>query len=239
MNTEEFKQELLKLHKQIDDLVRKYVTEPEEHIQEVNQEYLSQGDTKVLLVIPTEKKLEDKLPSDINKIIIPTGVQIKYYNVFGLPVAEAYNNAVQVLLNDGADYMLTVEDDTYAPYFALSRLLDILRENKHISAVGAWYPKKSPLREGVHIVLKHGITEYRTASGPDDGLHEVMTLAMGCTLYKAEMFKYITSPWFATTENLTQDSFFSQKARKMGYKLYCDSNTKCKHIDRITGEVFE
>lgn len=236
MNTEEFKQELLRLHNEIDNLVRKYVTEPEEHIQEVCREYLSVGDTKVLIVIPTEKKIEGDLPSDINKIIIPTGVQIKYYNVYGLPIADAYNNAVQVLLSDGADYMLTIEDDTYPSFDALANLLTVLRDNKHISAVGAWYPKKAPLREGVHIVLKNGV---RTASDPDGGLYEVYTLAQGCTLFRSDMFKYISAPWFSTTENLTQDSFFSQKARKMGYKLYCDSSVKCRHIDRVTGEVFE
>src|SRR5205085_10998931 len=39
--------------------------------------------------------------------------------------------------------------------------------------------------------------------------------------------------------SLTQDSFFSQKARDAGYRLLCDTSVRSKHIDRNTGEVFE
>lgn len=53
------------------------------------------------------------------------------------------------------------------------------------------------------------------------------------------MFTKISYPWFKTTPNMTQDSFFSQLAREAGYKLLVDTNIKCKHIDRSTGKVYE
>jgi len=46
-------------------------------------------------------------------------------------------------------------------------------------------------------------------------------------------------PYFATTEHLTQDSFFSQKARDTGYQLLVDTAIRCKHVDVTTGEVYE
>ncbi len=235
MITEKHKKELLELQTRVNSLVDELVTKPEEHIQEIEASYISVGNTKILIVIPTEKKLT-AMPPVLEKLITPSGCQIKYYNVYGLPVAEAYNNAVRVLLQDGADYMLTIEDDTFPPDDALSKLLSRLKTDK-LDAVGAWYPKKNRIKEGVHICI--GSDGKRSPLLADGKLHEVYTLAMGCTLYKTDMFKYSSDPWFATTENLTQDSFFSEKARKMGYKLWCDTSIKCKHVDRETGKVFE
>ena len=233
MITRKLKNRLLEIQNIINELVEENITIPEKHIQEIEQEYLSQGNTKILIVIPTEKKMTEMHPG-LKNFITPTGCQIKFYNVYGLPVAEAYNNAAEVFLKDGADYMFTIEDDTFPPDDALVKLLNHCENGKDV--IGAWYPKKNSLNEGVHIVLgKNRRTELKA----DGEVHAVYTLAMGCTLYKADVFKYTTAPRFVTTENLTQDSFFSQKMRKMGYKLWCDTSIKCKHVDRETGKVFE
>ena len=212
-----------------------------EHIKEFEESYLSIGNTRILIVIPTEKQL-DSVPNNLLKLLTPTGCQVKYFNVHGLPVSEAYNAAAKICLDDNADYMLTIEDDTYPPNDGLIKLLNVLRTRKEISAVGGWYPKKNIATEGVHIILTDWTKDkkYRSELRRDaEGLVEVYTLAMGFSLYRGEMFKYISDPRFVTTDNLTQDSFFSEKARKMGYKLYCDMDVKCKHIDRTTGEVYE
>jgi len=74
---------------------------------------------------------------------------------------------------------------------------------------------------------------------PDGLVKEAYTLPMGCTLINSRVFSRLTFPYFATTDCLTQDSFFSQLAREAGFKLYCDTSIRCKHIDRGTGEVFE
>jgi len=45
-------------------------------------------------------------------------------------------------------------------------------------------------------------------------------------------------PWFVTTTHLSQDSFFSQKAREAGWKLLCDTGIRCRHVDRDTGRSY-
>jgi len=234
MINKSLRDKLLKLRDDINNLIDEDIIKPTEHIQEIENNYLSKGNTKILIVIPTEKKMS-KMHPGLEKLITPTGCQIKFYNVFGLSVADAYNNAVQTLLQDDADYLFTVEDDTFPDDDVLINLMKHC-ENGMV-AVGAWYPKKNSVKEGVHIIL--GNKGRREELRCDNKVHEVYTLAMGATLYKREIFKYISAPWFETTDNLTQDSFFSQKARQMGYKLYCDTSIKCKHIDRDTGEIFE
>lgn len=205
-----------------------------DHVREVEQRYLEVGDVRVLMVVPTEEKAEDGLPC-VEDLVIPSGVQVKIYNVWGKSTAEAYNDAVMTLLNDSADFMLTVEDDTFPPPEALTRLLALARE-KPRTIVGAWYPKRNEMREGAPIVIVDG---KRQGLAADGWIHEVHTIPMGCTLFPAEVFLQTSQPWFVTTNHLTQDSFFSQKARDAGWKLLCDTSIRCRHIDRETGEVYK
>jgi hypothetical protein len=204
-----------------------------DHVREVEQNYLEDGNTKIMIAVATEHKAEKGLPC-IDGLIIPSGVQIKHYNCYGRSIAEAYNDIAREFLKDGADYLLTVEDDTFPPEDALVRLLVHIKEGK--KAVGAWYPKRQAVLEGAPIILKEGKRTYLEADG---GVHEVKTLPMGCTLYTAEVFYKTTFPYFVRTENLTQDSFFSQKLTEAGFKMYIDTSIRCKHIDRETSVVYE
>jgi hypothetical protein len=172
-------------------------------------------------------------------VFIPQWVEWRVFNNYSNKVADAYNFIVREALNDQADFLITVEDDTYPPPDAITRLIEMVRsENKKGKcAVGAWYPKREEPRQGVHIVL-NGYNDRGPC--PDDGkVHEVYTLAMGCSVYPTQMFREIEYPWFKTTGHLSQDSYFSQLARDAGWKLLVDTSLKCKHIDRTTGRVFE
>lgn len=203
-------------------------------IKEVENRYLSQGQFNILVAVPTESKAEQGLPC-LDNIVKPNGVAIKIYNSWGKKIDDSYNHIVETALNDNADYIVMVEDDTFPPDDAIVKLMELLKINPR-SAVGAWYPMKDKSKQGVHIVLKD---DKRQQLGVDDKVHEVYTLAMGCSIFPVEMFRDIPYPWFKTTENLRQDSFFSQLAREHGWKLLVDTSIRCKHIDRITKEVFQ
>ena len=209
------------------------------HVQEIEQKYIEGGNVKIMIGVPIEKNIpieeqEDfKLPC-ISNLIVPNGVQYKVFTVHGRKVAAAYNEMVRQFLADGADYLLTVEDDTFPPPDALIRLMRHIADGKKV--VGAWYPMRNGTGEGVPISIIDG----KRGQLPADGeLHEVYTIPMGCTLYAKEVFYRIEYPYFETTDCLSQDSFFSQKLRDTGYKLYCDTSIRCKHIDRETSKVYE
>lgn len=205
------------------------------HIRQVEKKFLDVGDIKVLIAVPTREKAE-KLPV-LDGLEIPSGCQVKFFNVFGRSVHEAYNEAVQEAFRDKADFILTIEDDTFPPKDAFVKLLNRYRESKNPKTIiGGWYPKKTASREGTPIVLVAG---KRQALQADGNVHEVYAIPMGCTLFPVEVFMVTEFPHFATTEHLTQDSFFSQKAREAGYKLLIDTSIRCKHVDVKTGEVFE
>ncbi len=201
---------------------------------DVEKRFLEEGKSRMLIAVATEKKAESGLPC-VENLTIPNGVEFKLFNCWGRKIDEAYNHIIETAIVDKVDYVVTVEDDTFPPQDALVKLMDLLRKNPK-SAVGAWYPKREKSLEGVPIVIKDGKRQYLEV---DNKVHEVYTLPMGCSIFPIEMFMEIPYPWFATTANLSQDSFFSQLAREHGWKLLVDTAVRCKHIDRVTGEVFE
>ena len=209
-----------------------------DHIREVEKKYLEVGDVKVLIVVPTREKAES-LPV-LENLSIPSGVQIKYLNVFGRTTADAYNDAIQTALDDGADFLLTVEDDTFPPDDGFFKLLQRYREIGDPKVVlGGYYVKKQESREGVHIQIVGGKRQALTLSNKDVGVYEVYTIAQGFTLFPMECFLQTEYPWTVTTAHLTQDSFLSQKLRDKGFKLLVDGDIRCRHLDVASGKYYE
>ena len=204
-----------------------------DHVRSTEQKFLEIGNIKLLICVPTEFKAEKGLPC-IEGLNIPTTIQVKFLNVHGRKVAEAYNYAVNEALHDGADFVLTVEDDTFPPKDAFVKLLEHCQENPK-TIWGGWYLKKQEPPTGVPIVIRNGKRDFLDSDGQ---CHECYTLPMGCTLFPTQVFLQIPQPWFVTTDCLTQDSFFSQLARDAGWKLMCDTSIKCRHMDRVNGKVY-
>ena len=201
---------------------------------DVERRYLEEGKSRLLIAVATEKKAENGLPC-VENLTVPNGCEFKLFNCWGRKIDEAYNHIAETAIADKVDYIVTVEDDTFPPQDALVKLMELIRKNPK-SAVGAWYPKREKSLEGVPIIIKDG---KRQCLEVDNKIHEVYTLPMGCSIFPIEMFMEIPYPWFVTTPNLSQDSFFSQLAREHGWKLLVDTNIRCKHIDRYSGKVFE
>jgi hypothetical protein len=203
-------------------------------VRDVERRYLEVGNVKILLVVATEEQAINGLPC-LDGLELPNNYQIKILNVHGRTIDDAYDYAVQQAIQDDADFLFTVEDDTFPQPDAFIKLMQYAL-NDPMGIYGAWYPKRTKTRQGTAIMLKNGKREFLD----DDGqMHEVYTIPMGCTVYPMSLFYKVPRPWFVTTNVMTQDSFISQLAREAGYKLYVDTSIKCKHIDRKTKEIFE
>lgn len=210
-----------------------------EYVSAVERRFLQNGDLKLVVIVPTlisrESIAADGLRC-LNGWSVPGTIRSVIHVVDGRPVAAAYTAGVEWALSQGADFILCVEDDHLIPADAFDRLWNLYHSEGPRAVIGAWYPQKRRPRTGAPIVLRDGRREYLS----DDGeTHEVYVIPQGFTLVPARLFIELPQPWFATTECLTQDAFFSQLAREAGYRLLVDTAIRCQHVDRNTGEVFE
>lgn len=204
-------------------------------VADVQRRYLETGKQRMLIVTLTASETQpETVPALERPYSIPATVERRRHCIHGMTIDRGYTEAVLQAIRDGATHLMCIEDDTFPPLDAIERLL---AHDKDI--VCGWYPKRQPgSRVGVPIVLENG--KRKTLDNPDDtnGLVELYTAPMGCTLIKTDVFQHIEMPWFVTTGQLTQDSFFSQKARDAGYMLWCDTSIRCEHRDRETGVVY-
>ena len=204
-------------------------------VADVQRRYLETGKQRMLIVTLTESaQRPESVPALERPYTIPATMERRRHCVHGMSIDRGYTDAVLQAVREGATHLMCIEDDTFPPLDAIERLL---AHDKDI--VCGWYPKRQPgPRIGVPIIVKNNIRQ--TLDAPDDytELVELHTAPMGCTLFKTEIFTRIGLPWFVTTGQLTQDSFFSQKAREAGYTLWCDTSIRCEHRDRKTGLVY-
>ena len=208
-------------------------------IEAVEQKFLSQGNVRILVAVPTlipRETIDRDGLECLKGWELPGTIERKLFVVQGKPIADAYNVAAQQAIDDGADYILCVEDDHLIPQGTFEKLWAIHRENGPRSIAGAWYPQRSNPRTGTPIILFGDRRECLEDTGD---VHLVYGIPQGFTLIPTQAFRDIPQPWFVTTPALTQDSYFSQQAREAGYKLLVDTSARIKHVCRETGRVYE
>ena len=202
----------------------------------VEQRYLEVGKQRVLIVsLSANKEQPSSIPVLERPYTIPAVVERRLHCIYGMTIDRGYTEAVMMAFKEGATHLMCIEDDTFPPLDAIEKLL---AHDKDV--VCGWYPKRQPgPRVGVPIILQDN--KRCTLDNPESytELVQLYTAPMGCTLFKTNIFEHIEMPWFVTTGQLTQDSFFSQKAREAGYELWCDTSIRCEHIDRDTGIVYK
>ena len=220
----------------VDDVVKtesRFLNAPVETVQDVQTRYLETGKQRMLVVRLTADAVQPEHVAVLERPYrIPTTVEQRFHCIHGMSIDAGYTEAVFQAIRDGATHLMCIEDDTFPPLDAIERLLA-----HDTDIVCGWYPKRQDgPRVGVPIVLKDGIRQ--SLDEPDGSMVEVYTAPTGCTLIKMDVFRTIPMPWFVTTGQLSQDSFFSQRARDAGYTLWCDTSIRCEHIDRVTGLVY-
>lgn len=224
-------------------MIGRTIDPPQEHVAAIERRFLECGQVKILVATPTlidREKIKAEGLRCLEGWGIPETIHRCNYIVTGKPVADAYSDAARKALDDGADFLLCVEDDHVIPPGTFEKLWELFKARGPRCIVGAWYPqKKDHVREGAAILLRNGRREYLSDEGRAGRVEEVYSIPQGFTLIPTAIFRELPQPWFKTTGCLTQDSFFSQLAREASWKLLVDTSARIKHVCRDTGRVYE
>ena len=144
-------------------------------------------------------------------------------SVEGSGIAANYECMVTKYLNDKDTrwtHFLSIEDDMG---FLPDCLHIMARRELPIVAANYSTNKGTPLR-----FVSGGLGKKLPTTEDSTGLEEAGLVAQGFTLVAREVYEAIPKPWFMTgycpeTGNYVyQDYYFSEQARKAGFKLYVD-----------------
>lgn len=162
---------------------------------------------------------------NIVKLQSPSGTRLEFYP--GFFAHENRNHAVRDALQDGRAWVFFVDDDQTMPPEVLPRLLahdvDIVSVNM--------LSKEAPFAPYMFFA-----TDARGGGFPDTldqqtGVVEVAACGLGGVLVKTDVFRRMPDPWFAVDDYLvTDDLWFCREARKHGYKIMVDLETRSGHL---------
>lgn len=203
-------------------------------------------DLSTIIVCPTRGMIPARIVQSWQGMIRPMNQKV-LGPIFmeGMEVGEAYNQVIKMILENPElakfKFMLTLEEDNAPPADGLIKLYESIDD---YDAVGGLYwtkgegglpmcygnPKAMPVNFIPQIPAPETIT---TCNG----------LGMGFTLFRIEMLKdkrFEYGNWFKTKQEVaqdgsiqvyTQDLWFFQQARDLGYKFACDARVRVGHYD--------
>jgi hypothetical protein len=154
-------------------------------------------------------------------------------------------------LKSDSDMLAFIDDDVAINSFDFTKLMWLAWKEKY-PIIGAAYATKSKTKPGFAIrPLTNDVTMNFGASG---GVYEVKDVSTGCVVIRREVLETMVEkeavhlcrhgareyyPFFQHREVLeddgvwedkSEDWFFNWNARKLGFKVYCDTSIKTEHV---------
>lgn len=219
----------------------------------------SYRDCSTVIVIPSRGMIPVRVVQAWQGLIAPMNQKRAMLYATGDEVGVAYNNMIESILANPElskwKYVMTLEDDNLPPPDAQIRLLETIEQGNYDAVSGIYFTKGEISRP-----MAYGDPEqYRTTGVLDfvprdiraalakGQIMEVNGIAMGCSLYRMELFKEIPKPWFVTLADVvpgkgvqcfTQDLYFAQEMKRRGKRLAVDMRVHVGHLDVNTGIVY-
>ena len=217
-------------------------------------------DNSTIIIVPSRKSMiHYRVVSAWQSLIAPMNQKRLWLFVINDEVGVAYTNTIKMILDNPElstwKYILTLESDNLPPPDAHVRLLETIEAGKFDAVGGIYFTKGNinmPMAYGDPEVLRAtGKLEF-TPRDPREALTRglimpVNGIAMGCSLYRLQLFREVPAPWFVTAndvipgkgvELMTQDLYFCKTALAAGKRFAIDFRVRVGHLDESTGEVY-
>ncbi len=182
-------------------------------------------------VIAQETARYSYFASSLTGTDVPAGSAIRWQ--FGHDIPANVNGLVRALLDSELEWLWLLGDDhTWSP----NLLMKLLGHDKDIVAP-LGLQRAAPYRTTALVPSPddpRGHTRLDLNLHPFGGLVEVVAIGSGGMLIKREVFETMEEPWFEAGkidgEHLTEDIYWCDKARQLGYRIHCDLDAHIGHI---------
>ena len=220
-------------------------------------------DNSTVIIIPSrEEKFHHKVVQSWQNLIAPMNQKRAMIFCIGDEVGTAYNTMIKNIMADPTPggisswkYVMTLESDNLPPPDAQIRLLESIEAGGYDAVSGIYFTKgdiSMPMAYGdPDEYRKTGVLDFRPrdirAALTAGHIMEVNGIAMGCSLYRMDLFRELAAPWFVTVADIvegkgiqgfTQDLYFCQRARALGKRFAVDFRVRVGHMDLSNGMVY-
>jgi hypothetical protein len=151
--------------------------------------------------------------------MLPIGLSLVY---------TAREEAVKAFLGGEYDALLFVDSDMVVPVDLLTKLIEADKD-----IVSALAFRRTPGYEPC-IFKKCTTRDAKFYLDYPKGLIEIQGVGMACTLIKRRVFETVPQPWYFPHKILGEDLSFCVRARKAGFRIYCDTTLISGHVTQET-----
>lgn len=216
-------------------------------------------DTSTIVIVPTRGMIHHRVVTAWQNLIAPMNQKRAFLFVSGDEVGKAYDRMIQHALDHeqlrSFRYVMTLEDDNLPPPDAHVRLLESIELGPFDGVSGLYWTKgdvNMPMAYGdPDEYARTGVIDFRPrdvrAALARGSVMPVNGIAMGCSLYRMDLFRQIKAPWFVTCADVipdkgpigfTQDLYFCEQAVRAGKRFAVDMRVRVGHLDVNTGVVY-
>jgi hypothetical protein len=177
----------------------------------------------------------------------------------GLPQDQALNEMTEEALKVGADYILTIDDDTQPPPSVILELMRVLEtSDESIMACGGIYTTKSDPPEPIVYM---GLSQGAYWNWKMGDIFPCWAVGNGCLMIRTKLFEMMPKPWYKwlhTRAELEQfpdlfadliagdpqevdispDIFFFTRLAQMGFKVLAHGGVLPIHHDVEKGKSY-
>ncbi len=216
-------------------------------------------DNSTVVVVPTRGMIHHKIAAHFMQMMSPMNQKRSFMFCSGDEVGRAYDRMIKAILDDPElgkwKYIMTLEDDNVIPADAHIRLLETIEFGKFDAVSGIYFTKGDvgmPMAYGdPEEYLRTGVLDFRPRDVRDalkqGYILPVNGIAMGCALWRLDLFRQLPEPWFVTVADVipekgpmayTQDLYFCNAAKRAGKRFAVDLRVRVGHMDVTSGVVY-
>jgi len=189
---------------------------------------------KVTLAIPTNRQIRPKTVQSALALVAHGGYDFHIICATeGFTIAENRLYCVCQAIKNGSDYIFFIDDDMTFGANTLDLLMAHEKEVVGVNLHSRCLPLKSTI---IFLPESYNLDGESFEPTIPDHLFEVEGVTGGCLLIDLSIMDKLEKPWFGFETNevgittLGEDVWFARRARKAGFKVWCDPTIEVKHI---------
>jgi hypothetical protein len=212
-------------------------------------------DSSTIVIVPNRTPTFDyRIVQAWQNLMYPMNQKRAWIFCINDEVGKAYDRMVKDILSNPEfskwKYILTLESDNLPPPDAHIRLLETIEAGKFDAVSGIYFTRGDHNMPMAYGDPNDGVFDFKPrdirAALAQGHVMPVNGIAMGCSLYRMDLFREIEAPWFETWNDVvdggvrafTQDLWFCRNARARGKTFAVDLRVKVGHMDLGTGVVY-
>lgn len=203
---------------------------------------------KILIAVPCMDMVSARFAQSLTTLKKVDTCVVSF--LIGSLIYDSRNKLAGYAVEMEADYILWLDSDMVFSPDTLERMLAVIEENPDIDVLsGLYFRRGAPFTPVLFSKLEvnaDGALEWDDVHELPDEPFEVAGCGFGCVLMKTDLLLDLAAKegggmWFTPIANAGEDCAFCIRARREGYKIYCDPSVECGHMGYapITRQFYE